>query len=80
MILVDLVEVLNEVQIAYGKEVMPPKVIDNLEKYWYCPILNIKPGVYNHKPTVRVFIDATISPSQRSILRQAYMKRNKKLI
>lgn len=78
MILADLVDVIDEVQIAYDKEVMPPKTIDSLEKYWYCPILHIKPGVYNRKPTIRVFIDATVSPQQRSLLRSAYVKRNKK--
>lgn len=78
MIVADLIGIAQEIQIAYKKEVMPPKPFEELEKYLYCPILYIKPGVYNKKPTIRVFIDHNVSPGQMYMLKQAYLKRIRK--
>jgi len=75
MIIADLAGLVQNIQIAYKKEVMPPKPLEELEKYLYCPILHIKPGIYNNKPTIRVFIDNTLTPPQLRELKEAYLKR-----
>ena len=75
MIVADLIGLVKEVQIAYKNEVMPPKNLDELERYYWCPILNIRPRVYDRKPTICAVIDHEISPEQRYKFKMDYQKR-----
>lgn len=61
MVVADLAGIASEIQLVSGKDAMKPMKLEDLEKYAYCPILKITPGVYARKAVIRVFIDKYIN-------------------
>lgn len=61
MILADLIGLVEEVQLVCDGDAMRPAKVKDLDKYIYCPIIKIKPGVYARKAIIRVYIDKHVS-------------------